>query len=387
MAYVRKLPSGKWSAVVRHPSGKRLSFSDKMKRVVVEWAAETERAFRAGASEGHGDRKLTVATWCDRWLAARNVEPTTAAKDSSRLRTHVLPQWGSWPLSAIGRLDVQAWVKDMTHAGVGATTVVGSYNLFSAMLADAVLEGHLPGSPCREIDLPKVVRPAPRWLTRHDYDRLQLALADVDHGHVWQAYVALACFAGLRPGELGGLDVGHVDFDRGLVRVQQVQTRAGLRAYPKSSSSARWVPFPPEVGDLLWRLCADRSSGPVFTSPAGARVSETNFRNRVWASALSAAGVAYQSPYVMRHTAASWLAQAGVSSDEIARLLGHSSTRIVATYAHHRPDRHDAVRAAWGLTHQRPTPETTKAPAPHVSAGQGLVGDTGFEPVTSTVSR
>jgi integrase len=36
----------------------------------------------------------------------------------------------------------------------------------------------------------------------------------------------------------------------------------------------------------------------------------------------------------MRHTAASWAVQAGVPDYEVARLLGHSSTRIVSTYAH-----------------------------------------------------
>lgn len=348
MSYVRKLPSGKFQATVRHPSGRKITKTDPIKRVVVAWAAEQETAFRVGNAPSERGRRLTVESWSRKWLASRNVEPATAAKNATHMRVHVLPRWGTWPLQSVGRIDVQTWVKDMTAAGAGANTVTAAYHLFAAMMNDAVLEQVIGASPCREIDLPKVVKPAPRWLTRHEYDRIQLALAVTPRGHVWQAYVALGCFSGLRPGELAGLDVEHVDFDRSLVRVGQVMTRHGLRPYGKSDSATRSVPFPAEVADLLWRVVADTPTGPVFTSAEGARVSEVNFRNRVWTKALESAGVEYVRPYVLRHTAASWLVQAGVPTFEIVKLLGHSSTRLVDTYLHLAPDQHDRIRAAWG---------------------------------------
>jgi integrase len=342
-----KLPSGSWNVKVHLPNGRRKSITDPLQRVVIQRATELEASFVRG---GHVpvDHRLTVSKWAVKWFAARTVEKATAAKNASHWKNHIEPHWAGWPLMSIDRLDVQTWVNGMTHAGVGASTVVASYNLLSKMLSDAVLSKKLTASPCVEVKLPKVVKPAERWLTRHEYDRIQLALAVAPRAANWMGFVALGCFSGLRcPGELAGLDVEHVDFERRLVRVQQVVTRTGIRAYPKTDSSVRWVPFPPEVGDLLWRLIGDRGEGPVFTSPRGGRVSESNFRNRVWRPALEAAGVPYVDPYSMRHTCASWLAQAGVSSDEIADILGHSSTRMVSTYRHMRPDAHDRVRAAW----------------------------------------
>jgi integrase len=349
VAYIRKLPSGRFQATVRHPSGKKITRTDRLKSVVKQWADETEANFRRGITETEVARKTTVAEWEQRWTASRNVAATTAAKDSSRMRTHVLPKWGTWPLASISRLDVQTWVTEMTRAGVGPTTIVGSYHLLAALMKDAVLQKLLVDSPCVEIDLPTVVKPPPRWFTRLEYDRIQLALADEPRGHVWQALVALGCFSGLRwPGELAGLDVGDVHFDRGQVYVHQVLTRQGMRDYPKSDSSVRWVPFPAEVGDPLWRLCADRSQGPVFTAARGGRVNEANYRNRVWRAALKRAGVEYRDPYTMRHTAASWLVQAGVPPFEVVKMLGHSSTALVDTYLHLAPDQHDRIRAAWG---------------------------------------
>jgi integrase len=361
VASYRKLPSGKHQYGVRHPAGHKIYRTDMHKRVVKAWADDLEAQFRRGVTETETGRKTTVGEWETLWTESRSVEANTAAKNASHMRVHVLPRWKTWPLASIGRLNVQTWVKDMTRAGAGPDTVGGAYRLLSAMLSDAVLEGLLVTSPCREIDLPKVVKPESRWFTRDEYERIQMALANrvlrippTDRSRPdplagqWQAYVALGCYSGLRcPGELAGLDVRHVDFTRRQVHVRQVLTRQGMKAYPKTESSNRWVPFPDEVGKLLWRLVADRPSGPVFLSPTGQRVNEANFRNRVWRSALEAAEVDYEDPYTMRHTAASWWIQAGLPDYRVASLLGHSSTRQVSVYAHLDPHRDDDVHAAW----------------------------------------
>jgi len=374
-----KLPSGNWNTKVRMPDGSRRSITDPLKRVVEQKARELEASFARGVT-AVPDEKVTVGEWAVKWFLARRVEPNTAAKNDSHWRNHIRPKWGAWPLAQIDRLDVQAWVNDMADAGIGAPTIGAVYNLLSKILGDAVLSKKLHASPCVEVQLPKVVKPTERWLSRHEYDRIQLALANRalqvartgrykpdPQAPMWQAFVALGCFSGLRPGELAGLDVEHLDLERNLARVQQVMTRYGPKPYPKNSASERWVPFPQEVADLLWRWVGDRGSGAVFTSPDGARLDDRNFARRVWAPALEEAGVPACRVYVMRHTAASWLAQAGVSSDEIADILGHSSTRITSTvYRHMRPGVHERVRAAWdgagAATHVLHTPDNEKAP-------------------------
>lgn len=348
MPYVRKLPSGKFNAIVRLPNGKRKSITDPMKRVVVARAAELEREIAHGQTVALRDRKLTVGRWYGIWDAARDVEPNTAKKDRSRWERYVEPHWAGWPLDAISRLDVQAWTKGLSAKGAGPHAVQGAYQLLATLLNDAVDEKLLPASPCRKITLPRASKPEPRWLTRHEYDRLQLAFSDVPNGDVWRALVGLGCFSGLRPEELCGLDVGHLDFDRGLARVAQVAViNGGIRPYAKSDRSRRSVPFPDEVSALLWRIVADRTSGPVFTTAKGARVEFANFRRRVWHPALKSAGIEPVRPYVLRHTCCSWLVQAGVPDRQIMAIMGHADTHLIDVYGHLAPDRHDAVRAAW----------------------------------------
>ena len=43
-------------------------------------------------------------------------------------------------------------------------------------------------------------------------------------------------------------------------------------------------------------------------------------------------------PHVLRHTKATWMAQAGVSMFDIAGVLGDSVDTVTKTYAHHHPD-------------------------------------------------
>jgi integrase len=312
---------------------------------------------------GHGvvpDQKLTVDTWAAKWFAARRVEPNTAAKNASHWKNHIQPRWGSWPLTAIDRLDVQTWVNDMEKAGVGPSTVHASYNLLSKMLADAVLSKKLHGSPCVEITLPTVVPPAERWLTPHEYDRIQLALANralqiprTDRSRpdplapMWQAFVALGCYSGLRcPG-----------------RARRPGRRApGLRPQPGAGAAGadparhegvpedrrraqRWVPFPPRSGRLLWRWVGDRGSGPVFVGARGAG-SPRSRSGGCGGPRCSRPGWSTSTRIRCGTRARRGWRRRGVR-DEIADILGHSSTRMTGVYRHMRPGVHDRVRAAW----------------------------------------
>jgi integrase len=383
MAAIRKLPSGRWQATVRHPAGHRLTKSDPLKRIVQAWAAQTETQLRNGEIVAERGRGVTVQQWHDRWIAARRVEKTTAHEERLRLAAYILPRWGTWPLRQIGRIDVQTWIADLAKER-GPHVTYGCYMLFSKMLGDAELEGLIPATPCRAIELPKIIKPAPRWLTRTEYSRLLDAMRGktvrTRTRHVpdpmaaqWEAMVAVACHSGLRSGELSGLDVSAVDFDRGLIRVDQVMTRFGLRDYPKSDSSRRSVPVHPDALAMLWRVVADRpSDAPVFQAPRGGRLHQGNFLKTVWHPALVEAGIEPVRAYVTRHTFASWLIQDGVPRWDIAQALGHRTTAFVDRYAFLEPDAHARIRATWSRAGDAPATHGVPQPGelPGVIPGQ-----------------
>ena len=73
----------------------------------------------------------------------------------------------------------------------------------------------------------------------------------------------------------------------------------------------------------------------VFPDSAGGHLRRQNWRRRVWAPALKAAGVTYFRSYDLRHTCATLLLYEGRTLNEVAEHLGHSDPGFTArTYAH-----------------------------------------------------
>ncbi len=112
-------------------------------------------------------------------------------------------------------------------------------------------------------------------------------------------------------------------------------------------------------------------------------------------------------PKTVRHTLGTWLRQRGVPAWEVSGLLGHHAGGTTDTYAKFDPAYMGPARAALteiiedlgkdvprlrallGVTLGSPcvTPESTLSTSSLAASGLRVVGGTGFEPVTPTMSR
>lgn len=372
MAYIRKLPSGKWQATIRGVDGKKHTRTDKIKRTVEKWAREQEtlrdQQIWRDPRAGH----ITLGEWHETWLEMRTVEAMTAAQDTSTWRVHVEPRWASWTLSAIDVEAVRAWRGEMDRAGVGPHAQIKALNYLSAMLSAAVPR-RIPHNPVHEVGRPAVPQRAPFYWTVEERAAI---LAAVDPRY--RTAVDLTMHVGLRPGELYGMPVTGLDWARGLLHVTQVWTRKGIKRYPKTKRSYRTVPVPPHLLDPLHEIVqsVQRPSEevPLFPAPKGGWLHDRNFDMDIWQPALRRArlcghppaedgaaheecregGCAYPrhrvrrgTPNDMRHTAASHLVIAGVDLYRVQELLGHESHQTTQRYAHLSPNRFDAITDMW----------------------------------------
>lgn len=376
MPYVRKLPSGKWQATVRgpkspsNPSG-RYTKTDRLKSVVARWATEKEDEFNKGTWSDPALNKVTFGEWRQRWWDARVVDAETRRSNASRMRVHIAPDWDHLPIRTIKRMNVQEWVARMREDGAGPAVTVSAYILFAQIMSDAVTEGLVTATPCRDIDLPQVPKKPPRWLSRAQVDVL-VEFLPAGHGVMTELMVT----SGLRWGEAAGLRVGDVDIKRARLWVVGKADRFGVwKEYPKTSASRDEVPIEPSVVALLRPLVLRPADQRLFLSVRGKPLHMENWR-RTWQRALERANTAIDQrngvgpeadqvtpidaemdPHDCRHTAASWLIQEGVPLYNIKQLLRHESMKTTEKYAHLQPGAHGAIEAAWGtlMTHERRT--------------------------------
>ncbi len=176
---------------------------------------------------------------------------------------------------------------------------------------------------------------APRWLTDSETHRLLRVIEQRVNGATtaaWriqavrdQAIVALMLYAGLREGEVCGLDWSDVSLGE---RKGKLTVRLG------KGNKRREVPLNNEARRMLqlWAQYSPASAGALFSGKRGERIGTRLIQQRV-ADLRSAAGLDEQvTPHALRHTFAKRMLDRGVPITVVSKLLGHSRLETTARY-------------------------------------------------------
>jgi len=367
VAYVRKLPSGKWQATVKHPSGKRHTKTDPLKKVVTDWASDLENAIRRGDYLDPKAGKITLSEWWAVWLTTRTVARATTAKNESHWRVHVQPAFGTWPLDSIQQLDVKQWVARMVAAKTGAEATATALRLLRQLLEDAVSAKKVRINPALGVKAPRPPKHVDRFLSIDEADRVVESVTKTvrpgkgsRRDQPWervpdpanQFFVRLMLDAGLRWQEAAGLHHFRVDVRRRRIRVQEVVEHGRLiKLEPKSDAGSRWVPLTDDLVALYLAHVEEHGrEGMLFHEGSGGALDYDNWLKRVWRPAVKAAAVddPQPTPHDCRHSYGSWLADEGVPAHEIAKLMGHGSLRAAERYIHASEGRMERARKALG---------------------------------------
>ena len=177
MAWVQKLPSGRWRGLYRDASGKQKSAGTFDYKASAHKAAQKAEGVARHLPEV--TTKLTVSEWLPRWKAQRAVEESTARQDDSKMRHHVLPRWGAVVLPEITSEGVQVWANGLRSDGFSPSTVQKIVRLLSSILQSAVSAGVLSKNVARGTKLPKDVPSPERFLSREEAEAIRSVLKDL----------------------------------------------------------------------------------------------------------------------------------------------------------------------------------------------------------------
>lgn len=355
MAWIEERGPKKWSALYRDSSGKKKRVpgtftTQKAARTAAQKAEVDANSHRARMRTGDSP---TWGKWCERWWKSRTVEPATLKNEQSMIDKHIAPRWADVKIDEIRRLDVQAWVLALPLAQESARRVLG---VFVSSLSAAVEDGVLDMNPAHRIKLPPRPQGREVFLSREQFDALAAAIPEKHN----RAIVKLLAGTGMRWGELAGLHWHNLDLRQGFVTVRDVLSAGEIKPYPKGRKQRRVPLFDWVVEDLdatVSKVVCEAKhriglceSGLVLRTATGSPLNDRNFYRRVLAPALKEAKLEHLGVTLhdLRHTYASWLAQAGIPLERIGDLLGHSSVTTTQIYAHLMPAKHDDLAAALG---------------------------------------
>jgi integrase len=341
---IRKLPSGRWQARYRRPDGLLRSAPHTFARKAdaSKWLVLTEAEMLNGGWTNPEAGRVPFLDYATAWIDERpGLRPKTIQLYRYLLRAHLREPFGSGTMAGITEPDVRRWRADMLSAGVTPVTAAKAYRLLKSILATAVDDGLIRRNPCRIKGASVEKSPERPLLT---IGQVYALVAAVDRRY--RALILLACFCGLRWGELAGLQRADIDCDHRTIRIarqlSEVPGRPLFLAPPKSEAGKRTVSMPSMiVADISLHLDSFTKPEPdalVFTSPRGMPLRHPNFRRGVWYPALAATGLDVHL-HDLRHTGNQLTADAGANLRELMERMGHSSTRAALIYLHSTSDR------------------------------------------------
>ena len=383
--------SGKrWQVRYRDLGGESRNRSFDRKVDAERFRAELQHRLLSGSYIDERAGQVPFAHYAQQWLERQVFEPTSRAAVELRLRVHINPEWGTWPLRSITAVAVQRWLRrlqDEVSTGYARLIVTN----FGAVLRSAVEEGLLAQNPCvsslvrMPASPPKRLRPWP----------MSQVLGVVDAvPDRYRALVVVAAGCGLRQGEAFGLRVQDVDFLRRELHVRQqirIVDSTPVPALPKYGRT-RSVPMPEWVGEslaehlaILEPIAGERTHAPavaglMFFGRERKPLNRNYFNTHVWRPTLRELGIPSDREngmHALRHACASMWLEHGVSIKAVSEYLGHADPGFtLRVYTHVMPTSGERARKALDAAVEegrRPStaPSSAGAPWAHETAHRG----------------
>jgi len=224
-------------------------------------------------------------------------------------------------LDEINKAKIAEFVRARKREGVKAAGINRDIACLSSMLSRAAEADMIDSNPMR--GMPRLRQKEPpgrvRYLTRKEFDKLCEVSSEAH-----RRMIVFAVETGLRFEEQFGLTWDRVDLVRKEIHV--VKTKNG---------TARTVPLEPDAIAVLKALKKHIKEPWVFWHDSGQRYVTLR---EAFGTAVKKAKIKDFTWHDLRHTFASWKAQAGIDMYRLQQLLGHKRPEMTQRYAHLRTD-------------------------------------------------
>ena len=269
----------------------------------------------------------------------RNLSPNTLRAYESDLRvfSEFCARAGIDEPSEVDHRLIRRYLSYLQTMGYARATVARRSSAVKGFFRFLVERGDLNSDPSAALSPPRRERRLPRVLRLEEIDDAEKR----QNLHVYRtslrdmALVELLYATGMRVGELAGLDLTDIDFDRGEVRV--VGKGRKERVIPMHDAAQQLLQAylekerPQLAGNAVE---GDTEGDPLFLSVRGGRLSDRGVRRVVDRFFRGLEGGKRISPHTLRHTFATHLLQGGADLRTVQELLGHVDLSTTQIYTH-----------------------------------------------------
>lgn len=266
-------------------------------------------------------------------LYKRALKPRTLEEYNRLYQLHIAPELAAIDLGAITPEHVQRVLIGAADRS-GQRSAQAVHALLRACFRRAVRSRLLVWSPVDAVDRPQHTPQQGVAMSEADYAAALPFITD-DIG------LSLALLAGLRRGEIAGLQWGDVDIKARQIHVRRIRHRVGgeiVTAPPKSAAGLRVVPIAPDLLPVLRR--AYRLSPSAWVCPCAPEALDRRWQ-RIQQRDLNLSQ-RYRL-HDLRHTYVTRLLLAGAVPRVVQYVAGHSSIELtMQVYTHISPE--DAQR-------------------------------------------
>ena len=331
MATISKTPAGTFKAIIRKHGRVIKTKTFKLKKHARQWAQRIEGDKDAMNAFGLPGASMTLSQLIDEYVNWQ----TNKDKNISFKASFWSDALGTVKLMDIDgamirdALDAYASGKALRGHGTGvkatgrprAPATVNRMRAFlSSVFGYAIKhKGYVTDNPVRLTPTRTEHNKRERYLTEHE----RLALLDACKQSAWpklHLLVTLALTTGARQGELLALHWSDIDW----------KAKTASLATSKNGEP-RTMPLPRPAIEALRPF---REVGGNLIFPSEIRWRKPFEFRKHWNRALKDAGIEDFRFHDLRHSAASFLLNAGCTLEEVGQVLGHKSLQTTRRYAH-----------------------------------------------------
>lgn len=350
-----------WTVRYKDARGVHRSKAFTKKKDADDFRRKAETELQQGVHVAFG-ASVTVAKLAEVYLESAQLRRETGRRMSAShlntlntmFRVHIVPHLGTNRLADLSWAIVDEWARLLSaKPSISGGTVKRIMHLFKVAMDFAIRREWVFRNVVAEVmkEYRGGHRVPIRTFTEAEARRLLQAVGHRPRNFTTRTttllriYVYLGAFCGMRWGEIAGMKVEHINFEKGVLEIRHSLTAEDELKGPKTRAGVRDVPMPPVVADLLrqWlrSFYVENDRGLAFRRRGGGYMSCTNFHMNLWRKLLDRAELGLDAAgrrfhfHALRHFCASMMINHGVPLADVAELLGHSSFDVtLQVYAH-----------------------------------------------------